>query len=115
MKPSRTLFVAILLAAFALAASAQPKPGAPGASGSGMGMDMPGGMHGRAGADNTYGWAMMTPQEREEHQKKMMDMKSRGECKSYADKHHQQMADRAKQHGVPAPGTPPHDMCDGMK
>ena len=71
-------------------------------------------MHGRAGPDNTYGWSMMTPQEREEHQKTMSDMKSPGDCKAYTDKHHQEMMDRARQHGTAMPGQPPHDMCEGL-
>ncbi len=120
MKSFRTLFFAACLAAFALSASAQPKPAAPAsgpaAGGMGMGPGMGGGgMHGRAGPDNTYGWSMMTPQEREEHQTKMMDMKSPGDCKAYMDKHHQEMMDRAKQHGTAMPGQPPHDMCEGLK
>jgi len=116
MKPVRSFFFAACMAAIALAVSAQPKPGAP-ASGPGMGpgMGMGGGMHGNASADNTYGWAMMTPQERDAHQKKMMGMKSHGDCKAYMDKHHQQMADRAKQHGTALPGEPQRDMCEGLK
>jgi len=112
MKPSRTLFFAASLAVFALTVSAQPKPGAPGASDAGMGMG--GGMHGHAGADNTYGWSMMTPQEQDAYQKKMMGMKSHDECKAYTDKHHQQMADRAKQRGTPMPVEPKHGMCEGL-
>lgn len=122
MKPSRTFFFAACMAAFALAACAQPKPAAPasGPAAGGMGMGMGpgmggGGMYGRAGADNTYGWSMMTPQEREAHQTMMMDMKSPGECKAYMDKQHQEMVDRAKQRGVAPPGQPPRDMCEGLK
>jgi len=70
---------------------------------------------GCASADNTYGWAMMTPQEREEHQKKMMALTSQGECKGYMGQHHQRMADRAKQRGGAMPGQPPRDMCEGLK
>jgi hypothetical protein len=76
---------------------------------------MGGGMNRCASADNTYGWAMMTPQEREEHQKKMMDLKSQGECKGYMGQHHQRMTDRAKQRGGAMPGQPPRDMCEGLK
>jgi hypothetical protein len=74
-----------------------------------------GGMYRCAGVDNTYGWAMMTPQEREAHQKRMFDLKSHGECKAYMDQHHQQMADRARQRGSAMPGQPPRDMCEGLK
>jgi len=121
MKPYRALFFAASLAAFAVTACAQPKGPSAGASAPGMGMGGGmggggmGGMPRHAGADNTYGWAMMTPQEREAHQKKMMDMMSPGECKAYMDKHHQQMADRASQRGTAPPGQPPRDMCEGLK
>ena len=116
MKPLHTLLVAASMAAFAVAASAQPKPAGPGASGPCMGGGMGGGGMSRcAGADNTYGWAMMTPQEREAHQKRMFDLKSHGECRAYMDQHHQQMVDRARQRGSAMPGQPPRDMCEGLK
>ena len=122
MTSFRTLIATAVLATFATATFAQAtdaakKPG-PAASapcmGGGMGMGG-GGMHPCATADNTYGWAMMTPQEREAHQKKMMDLKSQGECKGYMGQHHQRMADRAKQRGGAMPGQPPRDMCEGLK
>ncbi|HEY6510481.1 MAG TPA: hypothetical protein VI032_00795 [Burkholderiaceae bacterium] len=118
MKSTPTFFLAAFLAAFALTACAQPKSAGPAANGPCMGMGGGmggGGMHRCAGADNTYGWSMMTPQEREEHQKKMFDLKSPGECKAYMDQHHRQMADRARQRGSAMPGQPPRDMCEGLK
>ena len=119
MTSFQTLIATVALATFATAtigqaADAAKKPG-PAASAACMGGGMGGGMHPCASADNTYGWAMMTPQEREAHQKKMMGMKSHGDCKAYMDKHHQQMADRAKQHGTAMPGEPQRDMCEGLK
>jgi hypothetical protein len=125
MTPLRTITAAALVAAFALAASAQPRAAVPpsssaAASGPQMGMGMGGkggGMHGRmrADANNTSGWSMMTPKEREEHRQHMMDAKSPDECKATMDKHHQQMVERAKERGVKAPGQPRRDMCAGMK
>ena len=121
MTSFQTLIATVLLATFvtatiAQAADAAKKPG-PAASAAcmGGGMGMGGGMNRCASADNTYGWAMMTPQEREEHQKKMMDLKSQGECKGYMGQHHQRMTDRAKQRGGAMPGQPPRDMCEGLK
>ena len=115
MTSFQTLIATAVLATFATATVAQAadaakKPG-PAASAACMG----GGMHPCASADNTYGWAMMTPQEREEHQKKMMDLKSQGECKGYMGQHNLRMADRAKQRGGAMPGQPPRDMCEGLK
>ena len=121
MTSFQTLIAAAVLATFATATIAQDaakKPG-PVASaecmGGGMGMGGGGGMQRCASADNTYGWAMMTPQEREEHQKKMMDLTSQGECKGYMGQHHQRMVDRAKHRGGAMPGQPPRDMCEGLK
>jgi hypothetical protein len=122
MTPLRTLAAAALLATVAATSFAQantPKGAtpAPGASGPGMGYGMgPGmgrGMH--ADASNTYGWSMMTPEERSQHQQRMANMHSADECKAYVDQHHQQMAARAQQHGASSPGAPPHNMCAGMK
>jgi hypothetical protein len=75
----------------------------------GMGM---GGM--RMGPDNTAGWAMMTPQEREEHHKKMMGAKTPAECKAHMEAHHGMMAERAKARGM-AMDMPAHDMCGMMQ
>jgi hypothetical protein len=121
MTSFQTLIATVVLATFATATVAQAADAAkkPGAAASaacmGGGMGMGGGMNRCASAENTYGWVMMTPQEREEHQKKMMDLKSQGECKGYMGQHHQRMADRAKQRGGAMPGQPPRDMCEGLK
>jgi hypothetical protein len=122
----RTLTAAAALAACAATAFAQanttpPTAPASAASGARMGMHggmragMGGGMGPRAGADNTPGWSMMTPQEREQHQKDMQSAKTPDECKAMMDKHRQQMADRAKERGLPAPRNARHDMCAGMR
>jgi hypothetical protein len=127
MKRYQTALLASLVALAAGTAAAQPDsgrgPGAgpgPGASapGGGMGPRMGPGMGrgaGRWGSDFTPGWAMMTPEERNEHRDRMRNMKSYEECKAYQSQHHEQMAARAKERGgSPMPG-PRRDACAGMK
>jgi hypothetical protein len=134
MKPLRMFTAAAVLVAFAATAFAQAnstQPAAPASAagdarmgmhggmaagmGGGMGAGMGGGMGPRARADNTPGWSMMTPQEREQHRKDMQSAKTADECKAMMDKHRQQMADRAKERGLPAPKNARHDMCASMR
>jgi hypothetical protein len=124
-----TASLVALSAGFALAQGGGmgPGPGAgPGASapgtGTGMGPGMRPGMGtggGRGGprwnADNTPGWAMMTQQERLEHRNTMLGMKSYDECKAYQEKHHAQMAERAKERGAKPLAQPRHDACAWLK
>lgn len=79
----------------------------------GMGPGMQGGMH--AGPGNTMGWSMMTPEERKEHQAKMMSFTNAKDCRAYVEQHHRLMAERAKQRGMAMPATPMHDPCAGLK
>ncbi|MBT1070347.1 hypothetical protein [Pelotalea chapellei] len=63
---------------------------------------------------NTYGWQLMTPEERTEHQNKLRSFKDFGACKEYIDEHHKQMEERAKERGI----TPPvmkRNPCETMK
>lgn len=60
-------------------------------------------------ADSTPGWAMMTPQEREEHQSKLRSIKTYEECRSYVEQHHHQMADRARSKRGSMPDKPRND------
>lgn len=123
MKRYQKALPALLVVLAAGTAAAQPAsgrgPGAgpgPGASapGGGMGPGMGRGA-GRWGSDFTPGWAMMTPEERNEHRDRMRNMKSYEECKAYQSQHHEQMAARAKERGgKPMPG-PRHDACAGLK
>ncbi|PMS23942.1 hypothetical protein C0Z18_01975 [Trinickia dabaoshanensis] len=53
-----------------------------------------------AASPNTYGWRLMTPQEREEHQRRMRGFTAYEECKAYQAKHHALMAERAQQAGL---------------
>ena len=115
--------------------SSAPAPGpgrGPGATGPGMGPgpmgprpgmgpggDMrpgPGrGPEGRPGADNTWGWSMMTPQEREQHHAKMRSLGTRADCDAYMTQHRQQMTERAKERGMAMPARPRRDACAGLK
>lgn len=89
---------------------------AAGAPGRGVGM-RPGGGHGatRWGSDFTPGWALMTPQERNEHRDHMRTMKSYDECKIYQDQHHEKMVERAKERGGKSLPHPRRDACAGLK
>ncbi len=69
-----------------------------------------------ANRGNTWGYALMTAQERTEHQNKMRSFKTYDECKAYQEEHHKQMEERAKEKGItlPAMGSGNYD-CDNMK
>jgi hypothetical protein len=64
---------------------------------------------------NTWGWQLMTPQERTEHQTKMRSFKTYDECKTYQTEHHKQMEARAKEKGVTLPPMGSGYGCDNMK
>jgi len=53
-----------------------------------------------AGACSSPGWALMTPQERTEHQAKMRSMKTHEECNAYMVEHKVQIATRAAERNV---------------
>jgi hypothetical protein len=122
MKISTKLLCAALVAAGAGLAGAQtggagPGPAA-GASAPRMGMGPGGGMMRggpRWGADYTPGWAMMSAKERDEHRAQMRAAKTPEECVALRDKHHEQMAARAKERGITMPAQPRRDACQGMK
>lgn len=122
MKPVRLMMLASVITLSALYAHAQPAKGmesgngtsplssGPAASAVGMG---PGAGHGamRWGSDNTPGWSLMTPQERDQHREKMLAMKNQNDCKAYVAKHHEEMAARAKARGAKVPTMPRRDPC----
>jgi hypothetical protein len=112
----RLAAAAILLAAGAVTAqpASGPGPGA-GASASRGGPGGAGRMHGRWGSDYTPGWSMMTPAERQEHQSRMRSMTGHDDCKAYMDKHHEEMAVRAKEKGRTLPAQPRRDACAGLE
>jgi len=64
---------------------------------------------------NTWGWQLMTPAERAEHQTKMRSFKTYDECKAYQQEHHTQMEARAKEKGVTLPTMGSGYGCDNMK
>lgn len=69
-----------------------------------------------ANRNNTWGYQLMTPQERTEHQAKMRSFKTYDECKAYQEENHKQMETRAKEKGVPLPAMRAGGFgCDNMK
>lgn len=97
---------------------AGPMQAGPAASTPGMGMGMgmgPGGGAARWGSDATPGWTLMTPQERQAHGKRMRAMTTYAECRAYQDKHHAEMAARAKRLGGTPLSQPRRDACGGLK
>jgi hypothetical protein len=113
----------LLVASAAMAqGTASPGPGAGMGMGPGMGMGMGPGMgmgmgpgNVRMGPGYTSGWALMSEQERTEHRNRMLGMKSYDECKSYAEQHHAQMTERAREKGRPTPVMPRRDACAWLK
>lgn len=81
--------------------AAQAGPGAGGGQGRGP----------RWNSDNTPGWSLMTPEEREAHQQRMSNLKNRDECQAYMAEHHEQMTARAKEQGRKALAKPRRDPC----
>lgn len=89
--------------------------GCPGGQGGGHGhMGCGAGGQTRAGPGSTMGWSLMTPQERQQHQAKMMSFTNAKDCRAYVAEHHRLMAERAKQRGMAVPPTPMHDPCAGL-
>lgn len=128
MKNLRTMVLATVFGVSMCAAFAQPGSGTgpgtgpgpmgagPSASTPGMGMGSGGGRGAaRWGSDHTTGWALMSPQERNEHRDRIRAMKTYEACKSHQDQHHAQMAARAKDRGAKALAQPRRDACIGLK
>ncbi|MCB1967268.1 MAG: hypothetical protein KDI64_14860 [Candidatus Accumulibacter sp.] len=53
-----------------------------------------------AARQNTYGWQFMTPDERVKHQRQMRSFTTYRECKTYQNKRHAVMAERARHAGL---------------
>ncbi|MGD9786985.1 MAG: hypothetical protein AB7U30_03435 [Sulfuricellaceae bacterium] len=68
-----------------------------------------------ANKGNTWGWSLMTAEERAEHQNKMRSFKTYDECKAYQEEHHKQMEARAKEKGMTLPMAKRGYGCDNMK
>ena len=116
----RSLLALLAVAATSLTLAQGPASAPASGPGAGpmMGPGPMGGMRGwRGNRDNTPGWAMMSPAERDAHRDKIRSMSSYDECKAYMEQHHAQMVKRAKQRGRTAPAAPAprHDPCAGLK
>lgn len=114
MKLRHIALLAVLGASLASPAFAQPASGQGMGSGSGMG---PGGgkaMQFNLNKDNTWGWKLMTPEERTAHRDKMRASKTYDECKALQAEHHTAMELRAKEKGQTLP-APRSNGCDRMK
>ena len=54
----------------------------------------------RATEGNVFGWQLMTPDERIEHQRQLRSFDTYDACKQYLDKHHAELEGRADRLGV---------------
>lgn len=69
---------------------------------------------GTAGAvDEPPGWSMMTDPERAEFRRRMGAGMNRADCERFMNEHHEQMAQRARERGLPPP-QPHGDYCPRM-
>ena len=96
-------------------ALAQPGPGMGQGGGPRMGR-MAGSGPGagwRANSANTPGFALMTEQERVEHQNRLRSMKTYQECTAYVSEHRAQMVTRAQEKGTTLRAY--RNPCDMMK
>jgi hypothetical protein len=69
----------------------------------------------RMNRGNTPGFAMMTPEERNQHHQMMMGMKDHATCQTYMQEHHAKMVERAKERKQTIPATPRRDACGWLK
>jgi hypothetical protein len=69
----------------------------------------------RHGSDYTPGWSMMSKAERDEHRKRLHEMKTYEECRAYLDQHRTQMETRAKEQGRKALAQARRDACAALK
>lgn len=68
----------------------------------------------RAGALNTAGWQLMSPEERVEHQRLMRSFETFDACAAYQAEHHARMAERARRAGLALrPGG--HGACEQLR
>lgn len=63
---------------------------------------------------NTYGWQLMTPDERKAHQANLASFRDYSACKKYIALHHKTMEERAKAEGVTLPAIADNP-CEAMK
>jgi len=62
-----------------------------------------------------YGWNLMTPEERAEHQAKMRSLKTKEEREQFRIEHHKKMQERMKEKGIIIPDQPQTGKKDGMR
>lgn len=65
----------------------------------------------RFGQDFTPGWMMMTPEERDEHRRRMQSARTPEECRQLLDEHRKLMESRAKDRGMGNMRAPRRDAC----
>lgn len=63
---------------------------------------------------NTYGWQLMTPEERKEHQAKLAGFTAYSDCKEYLDTRRREMEVRAREKGIEL-AVMEQNPCDEMK
>ncbi|MDD2540606.1 MAG: hypothetical protein PHH28_06120 [Desulfuromonadaceae bacterium] len=63
---------------------------------------------------NTYGWQLMTPDERKTHQAKLVSFRDYSTCAKYIEMHYKSMDDRAKINGVTLPPIEDNP-CEALK
>ena len=83
--------------------------------GMGPGATMGSGRGPMTGSEYTSGWSMMSPQERDEHHRRMMSARTSEECRRMRDEHAQRMDERARAQGAAGAPVPMHDACAGMQ
>lgn len=105
MKCSHIALVALLGTSVAIPAYAQPGPGR------GPAAERP---RFQFNQDNTFGWRLMSAEERTAHRDKMLSAKTYAECKAVQNEQHQLMEARAKEKHMTLP-TPRQNVCDRMK
>lgn len=65
----------------------------------------------RVGSDYTPGWMMMTPEERDEHHRRMLSVRTPEECRQLLEEHRKLMTERARARGMGAMPGPRRDAC----
>ena len=63
--------------------------------------------------ERAYGWSLMTPEERAEHQNEMRSLKNEQEREQFRIEHHKKMQERAKEKGTVLPDQPRTRKKDG--
>ena len=118
MKLSHIALIALISTSLALPAYAQPGAGGGPGAGPGAGMGPgPGpaakGPSFKFNKDNTYGWSLMSDQERTAYHDKMLSTKTYDECRAVQDERRTLMEARAKEKGTTL-RPPRQNGCDRM-